>query len=506
MNKAAPSITRVLVMVVFALTCFGLLLFLWLSFGGPVPLKPKGYRITADFPEATTLANEADVRVAGVPIGKVRKVEVGDGTNRTVATLEIERRFAPIRQDAKAVLRQKTLLGETYVEMTPGKSGKMIPEGGKLPDGQIQDTVQLDEIFDSLDPATREAFRTWQQDLGKGIKGRGQDFNDALGTLPGFAHDGADILSVLDSQEGAVTRLVKNTGVVFGALNENEQQLQNLITGSKRTFDATAAKSDALAETIRIFPTFLDESKLTLARVQKFSRDTNPLVTDLRPVARDLQPTLRDVKALAPDLERFFDNLDPVITASKKGLPATREVLEGAEPMLAEVGPFLGQLNPILQYLEANQWQVADFLSYGAAALSAKTVSPGGGVGHYLRQFGPLGAESVGIWNTERTPTNRGNSYFQPLSLASTSPDGGQTYNKYKVTGQFDCANSGVKPAPTDGSPGCWIQGKNPFDDDKFNFQGKVQGAFPHVEADDYSKGGPAGANDDTSAAANSGG
>ncbi len=488
MNKAAPSLPRILIMVTFALTCFGLLLFLWLSFGGPVPLKPKGYQIEAQFPEATTLANEADVRVAGVPIGKVRKVEPGDGTNRTVATIEIERRFAPVRVDAKAVLRQKTLLGETYVEMTPGKSSKTIPEGGRLPDGQIEDTVQLDEIFDALDPQTRESFRTWQQDLAKGIDGRGQDFNDALGTLPGFAHDGADILGVLDSQERAVTALVKNTGVVFGALNENEQQLQNLITGSKATFDATASKNDALAETIRIFPTFLDESKATLARVQRFSKDTDPLITDLRPVARDLRPTLADTKALAPDLERFFDNLDPVIKASEKGLPATREILDGAEPLLAEIGPFLGEFNPILQYLEANQWQVADFLSYGAAALSAKTQSPGGGVGHYLRQFGPLGAESVGIWNEERTPTNRGNSYFQPLSLASTSPDGGQTYNKFKITGQFDCQNSGVKAAPSDGSPGCWVQGKNPFDSDQFEFQGKIQGAYPHVEAEDYGK------------------
>ena len=61
--------------------------------------------------------------------------------------------------------------------------------------------MQLDEIFDSLDPTTREAFRGWQQDLAKGIEGRGRDFNDALGTLPGFAADGADVLGVLDSQE-----------------------------------------------------------------------------------------------------------------------------------------------------------------------------------------------------------------------------------------------------------------------------------------------------------------
>jgi virulence factor Mce-like protein len=441
------------------------------------------------FPEATTLAQEADVRVAGVPVGKVRKVEVGDGTNRTVATVEIERRYAPLRTDANAILRQKTLLGETYVELTPGTSKKTIPENGTLPHGQVKPTVELDEIFDSLDPQTRAAFKGWQRELAKGIEGRGRDFNDALGTLPGFASDGADVLAVLDSQEGAVHRLVKNTGVTFGALTENEAQLRNLVTGSKQTFDATASKADALAETIRIFPTFLKESRLTLARVQEFSTDTNPLITDLRPVARDLQPTLRDVRALAPDLEAFFRRLDPVITASKTGLPATREVLEGAQPLLGELGPFLAQINPIFKYFEASQWQVADFLNFGAAALAAKTASPGGGVGHYLRQFGPLGAESAAIW-PERAPTNRGNSYFQPLSLASSKTDGGQGYNKFKITGQFDCENSGVKPAPTDGSPGCVVQNQDPFDPNyKFGFNGqKLQGAFPHVQADDYSQ------------------
>src|SRR5215208_7978033 len=145
MNKAAPSLPRIIVMIVFELSCFGLLLFLWLSFGGPVPLKPKGYRVQMQFPEATTLAQEADVRVAGVPVGKVRKVEVGDGTNRTVATVEIERRYAPLRTDAHAVLRQKTLLGETYVELTPGTSEKSIPEGGQLSNAQIKPTVELDE-------------------------------------------------------------------------------------------------------------------------------------------------------------------------------------------------------------------------------------------------------------------------------------------------------------------------------------------------------------------------
>ena len=68
MQKQAPSFGRILTMVLFALSCFGLLLFLWLSFGGSIPLKPANYRVRVAFPEATQLGLEADVRVAGVSL------------------------------------------------------------------------------------------------------------------------------------------------------------------------------------------------------------------------------------------------------------------------------------------------------------------------------------------------------------------------------------------------------------------------------------------------------
>jgi phospholipid/cholesterol/gamma-HCH transport system substrate-binding protein len=474
MQKSAPSLPKILTMVVFALSCFGLLLFLWISFGGAIPLKPQGYRVQVAFPEATTLATEADVRIAGVSVGKVRSLEVDGDRNRTVATIELDREFAPLHSDTRATLRQKTLLGETYVELAPGRSKKMLPEGGRLADAQVAETVQLDEIFDSLDPQTRKAFRGWQQDLAQGIEGRGRDFNDALGTLPGFAADGADVLRVLDSQEEALQRLVKNTGVTFAALTENEQQLQTLITSSKRTFDATASRNDALAETVRIFPTFLDESKATLARLESFSTDTRPLVQDLRPVAQDLKPTLADLHAVAPDLERFFRDLDPLIDASKTGLPAARETLDGAKPLLDRMHPFLGQLNPMLQYLEMSQLQVSDFISYGAAALADTTASPGGGVGHYLRQFGPTGAESAAIY-PERLRTNRGQTYVGPEHLF------GPEAMTYLMSPSSDCKNAGGETKPSDGTPGCW---KAPPQE----FGGRIQGDFPHIEAADYTK------------------
>src|SRR3712207_2464451 len=107
MQKQAPTLGRLATMVLFGLSCFGLLLFLWLAFGGPVPMKPTGYQFRVAFDEATQLAQQSDVVVAGVPVGKVVKVE--PAPNATIATLEIERKFAPVKRDTRATLRDKTV-------------------------------------------------------------------------------------------------------------------------------------------------------------------------------------------------------------------------------------------------------------------------------------------------------------------------------------------------------------------------------------------------------------
>src|SRR3954471_8574944 len=216
-------------MVLFALSCFGLLLFLWLAFGGPVRLKPKGYRFHTSFAEAGQLALEADVRISGVPVGKVKTITPDKVTGRSDVEIQLQSRYAPLPSDAKAILRQKTLLGETYVELTPGHARTQpIPEGGALAESQVSDTVELDEILRAFDPRTRAAFQDWMQTQAQAISGRGRDLNDRLGTLAPFAEDSADIVSLLNQQEGAVSRLSANTGIVFGALSERGGQLRSV--------------------------------------------------------------------------------------------------------------------------------------------------------------------------------------------------------------------------------------------------------------------------------------
>src|SRR5215208_501920 len=253
--KSTPSLGRIAAMVIFALSCFGLLLFLWLAFGGPIPLKPEGYRVKVPFQEATSLAPEADVTISGVQVGKVKKLE-SDDTGVTMTTIEVEPRYAPLPKDTQAILRQKTLLGETYVELTPGtggtaQSGK-LDDGGTLPAGQVSQTVELDEIFRAFDEKTRTSFQVWMQSLAQASRGRGEDLNDAFANLGPFAQDTTQILRILNSQEGAVRRLVRDTGEVFGALTERDGQLRDVIRNSEAVFRTTARRDRELAETFEV--------------------------------------------------------------------------------------------------------------------------------------------------------------------------------------------------------------------------------------------------------------
>ncbi|HYH58025.1 MAG TPA: MlaD family protein [Thermoleophilaceae bacterium] len=464
MQKQAPSLGRILAMVIFAMSCFGLLLYLWLAFGGPVPLKPQSYRLEAAFPEAATLAQEADVRIAGVTVGRVKTKELNDedGTIHpsTLVELEIQDEYAPVPANTRAILRQKTLLGETYVELTPGTSGEDLEDGGRLPDAQVEPTVELDEIYQAFDRPTREAFRAWIKNSAGAIRGgTGQHLNDAIGNLEGFAVDGADILEVLDEQGQGLRQLVKNTGVTFKALNERTNGLRDLIVNSNNVFEATASRDDALAETFAIFPTFLDESKVTLARLQAFATDTRPLVRDLRPVADDLGPTVRDLGDLAPDLEQLFEDLDPLIDAANEHLPEAVRFLdcardgencpmgEGAPGLFEGLNVFLEELNPFLAYVNYMQEPLAVFISSGSATLNG-TYSGVSGKGHLLPQYGVNNSRSLGI-QTSRPNYERGNAYGAPNYLNRAFAFGG-------VESFGDCQNAGgeIEDPQPGGAPG----------------------------------------------------
>jgi virulence factor Mce-like protein len=507
MVKEAPSLGRIAAMVVFTLSCFGLLLFLWLAFGGPVPLKPKGYQFHTSFREAGQLALQADVRISGVPVGKVQAIKADKKTGRADVTIQLNPQYAPLPKDSRAILRQKTLLGETYVELTPGHPARgTIPEGGTLPSSQVSDTVELDEILRAFDPQTRQAFQEWMQTQAQAIGGHGQELNEALGNLGPFADDLATIVNVLNRQQGAVSQLISNTGVVFGALSERDGQLSSLIRNANTVFSTTAARNKELQEAFVALPTFEDESRKTLTRLTAFANNTNPLVNQLRPAARELSPTLQDIQKISPDLKALLEKLQPLITASKTGFPAAQRVLEELRPLLAQAGPAGNQLQPALQFIGLYKPELTSFFANTVAATQAKDPTTRL---HYLRTQNPLNPENLAVY-PKRLPSNRPNAYrlpggFNDLARGLSSYETRQCGRSFPLTvtnqplpnlpvtlplspqqlqalipndllqrvEQFAFGgqtNAGAVPAPP-----CRQQGK-------FNFGGQVT-QFPHINA-----------------------
>jgi virulence factor Mce-like protein len=468
MQKQAPSIGKIMVAVGFALSCFALLLFLWVTFGGAVPFKPASYRFTADFSEAITLQKEADVRIGGVSVGKVKDLTLPPDGNATRVEIEIDPEYAPISSDAMATLRQKTLLGETFIELTTGtqvepESGEPegdataqsgtsdvgtlsgddavnpIEEDGHLEETQVQEQVQIDEIFKALDEETRQSFQLWMKNAGIAVDGRGLDLNDAFGNIGPFSEDASDVLATLREQETALRSVVRNTGAVFEALTARDQELAGAVVGSNRTFRALASRDEALADTFQIFPTFQRESRLTLERLETFAGDAGPLFRDLKPVARDLSPTLRDLRRLSPNARRLFKNLNPLTKSSRTGLPALRDFLDELRPVMTNLDPFLANLNPIVRYLGYYRAQAGDFLANPAAGTAGYLPAEPGQPNprHLSRQMSITGQESLSIW-PQRIATNRGNGYLMPFSIgAQRSTSEGQVFPS------FDCENTG---------------------------------------------------------------
>ncbi len=427
METRAPTITRILIAIGFALSCFALALFLWITFGGPVPLKPEGYRFTVPFDEATQLAVESDVRISGVPVGKVKAIKLTDD-GRADATIELDSRYAPIPTDTRAMLRTKTLLGETFVELTPGDGqGPTLEEGGALPEAQVKESVQLDEIWRTFNARTRDAFRVWLQGTAASLRGRGPDLSAAIAELGPFAEETNRLLRVLDSQSHAVSQLVHDGGTVFQALSERQGQLQGLIQHSEAVFSTTARRNRELAELFRILPTFQRESRATLTRLNRFAGTADPLVQQLRPAARELTPTLVAAQKAAPDLKAFFEGLRGTIKASGKGFPALRRLIsDDFTPLLSRLGgsvdgqdPYLAHLNPVIEVLGMYKHEITAFLGNTAAAteFGVQSFQANGRFVKILRTTSPLNPESLASFD-QRLKSNRANPYFKPLGYS----------------------------------------------------------------------------------------
>ncbi len=381
MSKRAPSTAQLLVIAGFALSCFGILLFLWITFGGPTPFKARPYEIKIPFNEAAQLAEQSDVRISGVSVGKVqsdrrgaeRQAGAGDDRHRGQVRADPagHPRHPPHQDAARRDLRRADARRLEWRRCCTTAR----PWRWRTWPNRFSSTRSSAPSTPAPAPPSRNGWGKprWRS----GAAARASPMRLPSSTRPSpnsTASSGCWTPSGSPSSQ-----LFRNGAVTFRALRGREGQLADLIRSSNAVFQTTAARERDLEALFRAFPTFEDESRLTLDRLREFAVNTDPLMRQLVPAAEQLSPTLIAVSRLAPQAKGFFEGLEPVIDRAPTGFPALRKLFRDEfPPLLRAVNPFLRNLNPILTGLDLYKRDIAGTLGNVAAATNAVHLSSAG--------------------------------------------------------------------------------------------------------------------------------
>ena len=471
MGTRSTSRASLLAAVVFALSVFAFTLFVWVSFGGSVPFGAKGYRVSVQFgPEASNLFPNADVRISGVTVGEVAGVDTVGG--RIDAELELEPRSTPLPSDARAIVRSKTLLGEAYVELTPGsRTARKLGEGERLSAANVQEAQGLDDALSAFDERTRRDFRRFLEGVGDAFEGRGDDVNAALGNAPLAVADLRRLVDALDRQRGAVRELVRDTGTVLRTVADRGADARAIATEGAAVLRATAARDRQLTATVKELPPVLGALRRFSDDVVELSAEAAPTLRTLRPVAPLVRPGLVELERLAPELTSVARALDRTITAARPGLPAATSIVKAAGPLLDVLVPAARELVPVVQTIEAYRSDAMASLANGAAATNAVTPRADGTRDKYLRVLLQFNNESLyGV--ARRHGTHRENGYLRPGGMEDLVQ--GRPLRAFECQ---DAGNPNAVPPLGIGAPPCLEQ-------EPFSVTGDERRQFPHTERD----------------------
>jgi phospholipid/cholesterol/gamma-HCH transport system substrate-binding protein len=293
----AVGLTRILAVVAVLAVVIALVLV-------TLPRQQKKY-LTASFPRTVSLYEGSDVRILGVPVGKVESVRPS-GTDVTVKMWYDAKYHVPA--NAQAVIISPAIVGDRFVQLTPvfKRGDRALADHAVLSTKSTSTPLELDEIYQSIDDLTvalgpngansRGALTNLLDSTASNFAGQGQQFHQTIrnlgkftGTLDdnkaelfGTAREIERFVNALARNDGTVRRFndslasaadllkdertdlaaaLHNLGIamqaVDGFVRENRQSLSQNIKGLNRVSKVLVKQRNALDEVLQVAPTAL---------------------------------------------------------------------------------------------------------------------------------------------------------------------------------------------------------------------------------------------------------
>ncbi|HEX2084104.1 MAG TPA: MlaD family protein [Solirubrobacteraceae bacterium] len=346
----------------------------YLSFTKEIPFRGK-YDIKAAVPNATNLKPGAKVRIAGVDVGKVSKVEgiePGEGELGSArVTMEIDEKARPIHKDATLKIRPRIFFeGNFFVDLHPGTpSSAELNDGDIIPINQTSTPVQLDQILTSLQTSTRNDLKEVLDELNKGYGNGGAEAVNRTTKYWAPAYKNAAIVNeaTLGRFQHDLSGYVDGAGVVAEALNRNERQLQELIRDLRITAGAFHAEGGELQRALGELPRTLRVGQAALAELNEAFPPLRRFVADLRPGVRSSLPAIeaqipfvRQLRALVQpsELRGLAADLRPTV-------PALAQLNKATVPLLEQVRPASSCQNEVILPWSLDTIEDPDFPAIG---------------------------------------------------------------------------------------------------------------------------------------------
>lgn len=275
------------------------------------------YTVKAVFENASQIVTGDQVEVAGNSIGSVSNISLTPN-GRAQLTLTIQNpEYTPLHQGTQAIIRQPGLssVAARYVDLDLGSAtGPAIPTGGMIQEGNTQSEVDLDELFNSLNPATRKGLQEVFQGSASEYAGKGKQAQLAWEYLNPAIASSSLLFHELNRDTSKFTRFIVNSSNLVTSLAERQSDLSGLVSHLSTTFSALATQQTALGESIQRLPPFMRLANTTFVNLRNSLVDLTALINASRPVAPKLYRLLLQLRPLAVDAVPTIRNLANVIS------------------------------------------------------------------------------------------------------------------------------------------------------------------------------------------------
>jgi phospholipid/cholesterol/gamma-HCH transport system substrate-binding protein len=387
----------------------------WLWNANALPSLGDDYDVSAEVPDAASLAPNAGVRIAGLDVGKVTSID--HERRAAVLGLEIDDDQAPIPEDSRVRVRLRTLVGENYVELQPGSSDSDLPDGGTLPLNQAGELVDVEAILSALRGKTRQRAREFIQGLGSGVRDRGPELNRFLAGASGTIEEGSAVVRTLARDREQVARLIENFGDVARAVGDRGTSLRQLARGLRVSFESVAARDRAVRAMLDEFPSTLRQVRETSATVRSVTGDAAPVLSNLAAAVRELKPTVDLLKPASEEGRGLVRELGRSAEPLRETLRRVRELSGPTARALPEVRQTLCEFNPTAEFLAPYGTDVGNVLANMASSANFYDAK-----GHAVRLTASVSEDSVAVWDEQ---TNRAASELLDSGLLGELHDAG---------------------------------------------------------------------------------